>query len=87
VIRAFEDEKRRSQEPGYVSSYDDFDGGDDDDSSRENTPRPTEVRPKQVQTAEAPRGPHTAPARQPESKPSDHGHRPHSQNFGAGILD
>jgi stage V sporulation protein G len=85
VIRAFEEEKRRSQEPGYVSSYDDFDGGDDDDSSRETTPRPTEVRPKQVQTAETPRGPHTAPARQPE--PADHGHRPHSQNFGAGILD
>ena len=26
VIRAFEEEKARSKQPGYVPSYDDFDG-------------------------------------------------------------
>ncbi len=73
VIEAFEQEKLQSQEPGYVSTYDDFDSDDDT--------RPSGVEPKQVQGAEQPRGPHRAPAQQP------HAQRRTERQFGAGIFD
>ncbi len=74
VIEAFEREKLQSQQPGYVSTYDDFDSDDDD-------VRPAGVEPKQVQAAEPPRGPHRPPAHQPHSPRRDEG------QFGAGIFD
>lgn len=60
VIEAFEQEKLQSQQPGYVSKYDDF------DEDMEPLPaRPVGVEPKQLQGAESPRGPHRMPAQQP----------------------
>ena len=80
VITAFQNEKGRSEMPGYVPSYDDF------ESEEEVTPAPREgssqVAPPQVQPPEKPRGPHKTPSRQPQSSS-----RPPQRNFGAGIFD
>ncbi|OHB80883.1 MAG: stage V sporulation protein G [Planctomycetes bacterium RBG_16_64_12] len=81
VIQAFEEEVDRAKEPGYVSSYDDFDSGSDD-SCLEAPPVPPAVESPQVQQAEKPHGPHKAPARQPQSA-----HRPKRRDFGAGIFE
>jgi len=77
VIEAFEEEKRQSQQPGYVSRYDDF----DEDAAEPVPPRVSKVEPTQVQGAESPRGPHKPPAEQPETA------KPEKDDFGAGIFD
>ena len=77
VIEAFEEEKQRAAQPGYVSRYEDFDEGD-----VEAPPRPApKVEPAQIQGAEPPRGPHKPPAEQPEAA------KPKEDDFGAGIFD
>jgi stage V sporulation protein G len=83
VIRAFDEELDRAKQPGYTSTYDDFDS-DDDGADFEETERqmPAPMETKQVQQAEAPRGPHRAPTRQPSTP-----HSPRKQDFGAGIFD
>lgn len=75
VIQAFEEEKQRATEPGYVSRYDDMDY----DEVPPATARP--VAPAQVQAAEKPQGPHKAPAQQPRSSTA------RGEGFGAGIFD
>ena len=40
VIQAFEEEKARSKLPGYVPSYEDFDGGDHACAPRRGRPPP-----------------------------------------------
>jgi stage V sporulation protein G len=79
VIHAFEQEKERASEPGYISSYDDFDYDEQPAAKSRESSRPVE--PAQLQAAEKPRGPHKAPAEQPQS------HRPHNDSFGAGVFD
>lgn len=83
VIEAFEEEKTRSQMPGYVPSYDDFDS---EEIAPEPVPppedKPSGVEPTQIQPPEKPRGPHKTPSRQPQSSA-----RPKDDNFGAGIFD
>ncbi len=80
VIEAFEQEKLQSQQPGYVSKYDDF------DEDMEPLPaRPVGVEPKQLQGAESPRGPHRMPAQQPSQ--SQQGQRRSETQFGAGVFD
>jgi stage V sporulation protein G len=74
VIAAFDEEKTRSKLPGYVSSYDDFDGED-----YEGAP-PSRMAPTQVQGAERPRGPHRIPEHQPHAEP------PPANGFGEGIF-
>ncbi len=74
VIHAFEEEKARSKLPGYVPSYDDF------EPEEVGLPRPATVAPAQVQGAEKPRGPHKAPAGQPQVD------RTTNDGFGAGIF-
>lgn len=82
VIRAFEEEKVRAQQPGYVSRYDDFDVVDSPPRiDRHERPRATEATPVQVQGAERPRGPHRMPAQQPQNS------APQSDGFGAGIFE
>lgn len=80
VIASFEGEKTRSQLPGYVPSYDDFDSEDDHltlPPREPSTPAST-----QVQPAEKPRGPHKSPVHQPQAPV----HRP-ADSFGAGIFE
>ncbi len=82
VIRAFEEEKVRAQQPGYVSRYDDFDVVDAPPRiDRHERVRAAEAVPVQVQGAERPRGPHRMAAQQPQSA------RPHNDGFGAGIFE
>jgi len=80
VIEAFEEEKEQAKQPGYISSYDVFDAGDDvDEVVRPSKPAPERT---EVQPPEEPRGPHKAPAKQPHA-PS----RPRKGGFGAGVFD
>ena len=80
VISAFHDEVERSKQPGYVSSYDDFDedltarAASDHDSSRRHdrkhhSPPPvsrgTASEPAKIEPAQPPRGPHRLPTQQP----------------------
>lgn len=75
VIKAFAEEKARSQMPGYVPSYDDF----EEDILPPS--RSTGVEPTQIQGAERPRGPHRPPAGQPSTS------RSATNQFGAGIFE
>jgi stage V sporulation protein G len=83
VIRAFEEEKVRSQQPDYVSRYDDFDVVDAPPPrvDRHERPRIAESAQVQVQGAEKPRGPHRMPVGQPQAS------TPHGDGFGAGIFE
>ena len=76
VIQAFEQEKASSKLPGYVPTYDDFEPEEVASSSRSAA-----VAPAQVQGAEKPRGPHKAPAPQPQAD------RRTPNGFGAGIFE
>jgi len=83
VIEAFEEEKRRAQQPGYVSSYEDFEA-EQPPPARSQPPAPhtpISKTPEQSKT-EQPRGPHKAPAQQPEQSA-----RQDNDGFGAGIFD
>ncbi len=89
VIRTFDEEKVRAQQPGYVSRYDDLDA-DDFEAAEPPRPaaavpetlRPQPVRPSsaKVEGAEPPRGPHQPP------KPNQPA-RPGNEDFGAGIFE
>ncbi len=81
VIEAFEREKLRAQQPGYVSTYDDLEADTDDATTTTPAERPAGVEPKQVQGAELPRGPHRMPAQQAQTRQRGAGH------FGAGVFD
>ncbi len=79
VIAAFKEERSRAKMPGYVSSYDDLDGGDIDVSCRQTEVSP--VSSTQFQGAEKPRGPHRSPSQETHAKGQMSG------DFGAGIFD
>lgn len=74
VIEAFEEEKARSKLPGYRPSYDDFEEEAMVAEARDH-------RPAAVEPAQGPRGPHRAPAQQPQAA-----QRPKNE-FGAGIFE
>jgi stage V sporulation protein G len=82
VIDAFEKEKLQAQQPGYVSTYDDF-----DEDAEAVAARPAGVEPKQIQGAETPRGPHRMPAQQPQQGQASRPRRRGEAQFGAGIFD
>jgi stage V sporulation protein G len=75
VIQAFDEEKTRSKLPGYVPSYEDFDG------EEVAAARHGAIGQTQVQGPEKPRGPHKAHASQPQSN------RNSRDGFGAGIFE
>jgi len=94
VIEAFEEEKRLAREPGYVSSYEDFDTQQKsckpepaappaEPAERTDGPQPAEE-PKRAEQplGEQPRGPHKAPSQQPHQAP-----RRANDGFGAGVFD
>ena len=80
VIHAYEEEKTRSQQPGYVPSYDDY----DDEMPWTPPPRPATEAPP-VQGVEKPRGPHRPPAAPPRA--SRPGETRINDNFGAGVFE
>ena len=95
VIVAFEEEKKRSELPGYVPSYDDFDVDEhvveateprairiDGAASTPSGPiQPARPEPADIQAVEAPRGPHRAPAQQPQGRDGP------AKSFGAGVFE
>ncbi len=87
VIQAFEEEKARSKLPGYVPSYEDFDGETTvSAATAQRTPAVT----TQIQGAEKPHGPHKIPPHkpQPQQVSGGHAHDGHAVNgFGAGIFE
>ena len=76
VIEAFEEEMTQSSLPGYTSRYEDF-----DHEVVVAVPSST-VEPMQIQPAEKPRGPHTAPSQRSHSS-----ERPRGGGFGEGIFE
>ena len=80
VVEAFEEENDRAGQPGYVSSYEDFDAIEAEPAQPIVEPA---VQPKQqIQQAEQPRGPHKTPGRQTQaSRPARKG------QFGAGLFE
>ncbi len=82
VLRAFQEEKERSKQPGYISRYDDYDGGEYEDSftqlvSELNSPRLAGAEGYRTHAPHGPRGHHAAA----EAKAPVAG-----KKFGEGIL-
>ncbi len=94
VIKSFHEEIEKSRQPGYVSSYDDFDEDLVAGSHERHTPRRSHERKEAAvaapsQAAAEPRTGHKIPA--PHGLPVPHGAPKHADNgkrpnFGAGIL-
>ncbi|MEM9187424.1 MAG: SpoVG family protein [Planctomycetota bacterium] len=97
VVREYREELERAKQPGYVSRYDDFDGGD---YSAEPSANKRYDAPHVRGDANAPHtppqgnasqrggsGPHTRPGRPSPSRTArDPGNDAASDGFGAGIL-
>jgi stage V sporulation protein G len=82
VIKAYQEEKGRAKQPGYVSNYDDYDGDYDNAYSRVigelAGPGRGNGSDYRAHTAHSPRGSH--------SSRQANGHETRTENFGAGIL-
>lgn len=81
VLRAYQEEKVRASQPGYVCRYDDYDGDLDDTYAQimsEMTTRQEAARADRAHAPHAPRGPH--PRSTPMAEPAK------SRDFGSGIL-
>jgi stage V sporulation protein G len=78
VILAFQEERARSKLPGYVPSYDDYDGGEFEMSSRGQMPLPHAAHNRSTDRASAP---HRTTTRNGAAAPSAGG------DFGAGIFE
>jgi stage V sporulation protein G len=85
VIKSYQEEREKARQPGYVCTYDDYDGGEDFEAAAPSygqvisemaTPRGT----YRAHGGHGPRGTHhgDTPARDPSAGKSD--------GFGAGIL-
>jgi stage V sporulation protein G len=101
VIRAYQEELKLSQQPGYRSRYDDFydagEEGSSSDYSTEAAPRPsrseaapaksehTHIEPPEFQK----RGPHTSPSKKPDagSAGPPAPHQPKKRKFGEGLFE
>ncbi len=82
VILAFDEERERAKQPGYTSTYDDYDQEEAVAEARpSSTSQAAPGQTTQIQQAEKPRGPHKAPAQQPQDADRSQG------DFGAGILE
>ncbi len=83
VIQAYQEELARSQQPGYVPTYDDFDD-DTPWASPQISPAVTDGHP--APGAERPRGPHRPPSAPPQ-RGQRLGETRVSDSFGAGIFE
>jgi stage V sporulation protein G len=90
VLRAYQEEKDRSKQPGYVCRYDDYDAGDYEDNysaviGELNTPTRSEG--FRTHQAHRSRGTHATPG-QPAQTTAPATEEPRQgRGFGAGILD
>lgn len=90
IIEEYRTERERSEQPGYISRYD-----DDYFDDYEPAPAATRQQPAETTTEKAhveppqpePQGPHSPPSRQPSTPHSNSQERAdEDQNFGAGIF-
>jgi len=81
VIRDFEEEQVQARQPGYISSYDDFDHAEAVSAEPAAATLPMVESPR-IHPPEKPRGPQKIPSHQTQA--SD---RPKSGNFGSGIFE
>jgi stage V sporulation protein G len=82
IIRAFSEEKERAKLPGYVCTYDDYDGGDYDTADNSYAGVVNEMAKNGYRAHGghgAPRGTHMNSAEKPANSRDD-------SNFGAGIM-
>ncbi len=81
VIQAFDAEVVRAEQPGYISSYDDFDQVEpiSTEPAAETSPA---VEATRIHPPEKPRGPQKVPAHQTQSAD-----RPKRGDFGVGIFE
>ncbi len=88
VIHAFDDERERAKQPGYICTYDDFDGGDFDETPVSYGAVVAEMGGKGG--AFKPHSPHPAPAPKGATYHADMAHAAKTQTagdgFGSGIL-
>ena len=91
VIRAFQEEKERSKQPGYVCRYDDYDLDDFEESFSANLVgeaagqrQPQQQGYRTDAGFERPRGPHMPAANQQSKTPV--ASRDEGREFGSGIL-
>lgn len=87
VIRAFQEEKERSKQPGYVSSYDEYDAGEYEETYTQlvgelNTQRGPGTPNYRTHAPHGSRGNSHAPKETPVAS----GDRDRSNGFGEGIL-
>jgi stage V sporulation protein G len=88
VLRAYQEEKERAKQPGYVCRYDDYDAGDYEDSYTGligELNGPARADGYRTHQAHRPRGTHTPPSQPAQTTGPDE--RRQENNFGAGILD
>jgi stage V sporulation protein G len=89
VLRAYQEERERSKQPGYVSSYDDYDTEEFEETYTNlvgelNTPRMTGTDGYRTHAPHGPRGNHSHENKTPVG--SRDNERAASKNFGEGIL-
>jgi stage V sporulation protein G len=82
VIKAFEEERAKSKQPGYVSSYEDF---EPELIAPPAFPRSTPTVTAHTQVPERPHGPHKMPSHRPQPQKATDG-QPRN-GFGAGVFD
>jgi stage V sporulation protein G len=89
VLRAYQEEKERSKQPGYVCSYDDYDGGEFEDTYSTVVGELNQQRPEGYRT-HAPHGPrggtHGPTHDSPRTVSARDDKRADGSGFGAGIL-
>lgn len=78
VIRAYEEERERSKQPGYVCTYDDYDAGDYEDTYSHMTAEANRNSETRAHGAHPPRGAHNR-----QNANSD---AVANRDFGAGIM-
>jgi stage V sporulation protein G len=83
VLKAYQEERERSKQPGYVCTYDDLDGGEYEDTfTQVITEMSSGSRPGyRTHSPHAPRGTHASTTHEEPASVDDR-----SQSFGAGIL-
>lgn len=82
IIHAYHDEREKAKLPGYICTYDDYDGGDFDYG-----PVGSEVAGCRAHSGHAPRGTHMKTSESKTAPAAANGRRgEQSDGFGAGIL-
>jgi stage V sporulation protein G len=85
VLKAFQQEKERAKQPGYVCTYDDFDSDYDTGYSQVVGELNAPARGYRTHGAHGPRNSHAAPNHE-TTAPAKKQDQSHSEEFGAGIL-